>query len=104
MNLSPFLLLRRLGLSRCLQLVAYLPSFLKLFSRLGDPRVSLKSKLVLAGISAYVILPTDFLPDILLGFGQLDDLLVVYLGLKLFLRLCPRDVVQEHVKSIAAGY
>lgn len=105
MSLSRFLLLRRLGLSRCLQLVAYLPSFLKLFLRLaGDPRVSLKSKLVLVGISAYLILPTDFLPDILLGFGQLDDLLVVYLGLKLFLRLCPRDVVQEHVKSIAAGH
>jgi hypothetical protein len=28
---------------------------------------------------------------------------VLLAGLKLFLRLCPPEVVQEHVKSIAAG-
>jgi hypothetical protein len=37
-----------------------------------------------------------------LGLGQLDDLMVILLGLKFFLRLCPQEVVQEHVQSIAA--
>ena len=93
----------QLGLRRLIQVVAHLPSFLKLFSRLAqDPRVSLSPKLLLVGISAYVILPTDLLPDFLLGLGQLDDLLVIFLGLKFFLRLCPKAVVQEHVQAIAA--
>jgi uncharacterized membrane protein YkvA (DUF1232 family) len=55
------------------------------------------------GILAYLILPTDFLPDVFLGFGQIDDLVVILLGLRWFLRLCPAEVVQEHVKAVAAG-
>jgi uncharacterized membrane protein YkvA (DUF1232 family) len=43
------------------------------------------------------------LPDFLVGLGQVDDLLVLFLGLKLFLRLCPKAVVQEHVRAIAAA-
>jgi len=104
MSWSPITFWRRLGLRRVIQLVAHLPSFLELFSRLAkDPRVSLGPKLVLVGVLAYLIIPTDLLPDILLGLGQVDDLLVIYMGLKLFLRLCPKAVVQEHVQSIAAG-
>jgi uncharacterized membrane protein YkvA (DUF1232 family) len=104
MGLSPITFLRRFGLRSVIQLVAHLPSFLKLFSRLAkDPRVSLGPKFVLVGVLAYLIIPTDLLPDILLGLGQVDDLLVIYLGLKLFLRLCPKAVVQDHVQAIAAG-
>jgi uncharacterized membrane protein YkvA (DUF1232 family) len=43
------------------------------------------------------------LPDFLIGVGQLDDLAVILGGLKLFLRLCPGEVVQEHLKAISAG-
>jgi uncharacterized membrane protein YkvA (DUF1232 family) len=87
-----------------MQLVAHLPGFVKLFSRLAkDSRVALGPKLLLAGILAYLILPTDLLPDFLVGLGQVDDLLVLFLGLKLFLRLCPKAVVQEHVRAIAAA-
>jgi uncharacterized membrane protein YkvA (DUF1232 family) len=104
MRLSPIAVMRRLGLRRFLQLVTYLPSFLKLFVRLAkDPRVPLRTKLLLAGVLAYLIFPADVFPDFLLGLGQLDDLVVIFLGLKLFLRLCPKEAVQEHVRSIAAG-
>jgi len=48
-------------------------------------------------------MPADLLPDFLLGLGQVDDLLVVFLGCRLFLRLCPKEVVQEHVQAIAEG-
>jgi len=86
-----------------MQLVANLPSFVRLFSRLAkDSRVALGPKLLLAGIFAYLVLPTDLVPDFLIGLGQVDDLLVLFLGLKLFLRLCPKAVVQEHVRAIAA--
>jgi uncharacterized membrane protein YkvA (DUF1232 family) len=104
MRLSPITLLRNLGLRRVVQLVAHLPRFVKLFSRLAtDSRVGLGPKLLLAGILAYLILPTDLFPDFLIGLGQVDDLLVLFLGLKLFLRLCPKAVVQEHVRAIAAA-
>ena len=104
MKLSPIALLRRLGLRRFIQFVAHLPSFVKLFSRLvKDPQVSLSPKLILLAVLAYVILPVDLVPDFLLGLGQVDDLLVIFLGLNLFLRLCPRAIVREHVQLIAAG-
>ena len=103
-RLSLTALLRTLGLRRFMQIVLRLPSFAKLFLRLvQDSRVGLKPKLVLVGILAYLIFPTDLVPDFLPGLGQVDDLLVIFLGLKLFLRLCPREVVQEHVQSIVAG-
>lgn len=98
-------ILRRLGWRGFFQLLTHLPSFFQLFSRLvKDPRVSLSPKLLLVGILGYVILPTDLLPDFVPGLGQLDDLMVIFLGLKLFLRLCPAEVVHEHVQAIAAGH
>ena len=104
MRFGPTGLLRSLGVRRAIQLVTHLPSFVKLFSRLvKDSRVGLGPKLVLVGILAYVIFPVDLVPDFILGFGQVDDLIVIFLGLKLFLRLCPKGVVHEHLQSIAAG-
>jgi len=104
MALKPTGIIRQLGWRGFFQLLAHLPSFAKLFSRLiKDPRVSASPKLIVAGILAYVILPTDLLPDFLIGVGQLDDLAVILGGLKLFLRLCPPEVVQEHLKAISAG-
>src|SRR5688500_18149831 len=103
MALKPTGIIRQLGWRGFFQLLGHLPSFVKLFSRLiRDPRVSATPKLVVAGVLAYVILPTDFLLDFLVGVGQLDDFAVILGGLRVFLRLCPPDVVQEHLKMIAA--
>lgn len=102
MALKPTMILKTLGWRGFFQLLTHLPSFVKLFSRLiKDPRVTASPKLVIAGILAYVILPTDLLPDFLIGVGQIDDLAVILGGLKLFLRLCPKEVVQEHLRAIA---
>jgi uncharacterized membrane protein YkvA (DUF1232 family) len=104
MAINPTGAIKNLGWGRFFQLLAHLPSFLKLFSRLvKDPRVNLAPKLVLLGVLAYVALPIDLVPDFVPGLGQADDVVVLLAGLKLFLRLCPPEVVQEHVKSIAAG-
>jgi uncharacterized membrane protein YkvA (DUF1232 family) len=97
-------IIKQLGWRGFFQRLTHLPSFLKLFSRLvKDPRVSLGPKLLLVGILAYVILPTDILPDVLIGVGQLDDLAVILGGLRLFLRLCPPEIVQEHLRAVSAG-
>ena len=104
MALNPTGIVRQLGWRGFFQLLTHLPSFVKLFSRLiKDPRVSASPKLIVVGILAYVILPTDLIPDFLVGLGQMDDLAVILCGLKLFLRLCPSEVVQEHLKAISAG-
>ena len=104
MAVKPTRMIQQIGWRKFFQLLRHLPSFCKLFSRLiKDPRVSAGPKLLVAAILTYVILPTDLLPDFLLGIGQLDDLAVVLVGLKLFLRLCPPEVVQEHLQAISAG-
>jgi hypothetical protein len=41
----------------------------------------------------------DFIPII----GELDWLLVIYFSLKLFIWMCPADVVREHVAQVARG-
>jgi uncharacterized membrane protein YkvA (DUF1232 family) len=95
---------KQLGWRGFYRLVTNLPSFAKLFSRLiKDERVALGPKLLVAALLAYVILPTDLVPDFLVGLGQVDDLIVLLTGLRLFLRFCPADVVKEHVRAIAGG-
>jgi uncharacterized membrane protein YkvA (DUF1232 family) len=104
MGLNTTRIVKQLGWRRFSRLVWNLPSFFQLFSRLiKDERVALGPKLVVLGVIAYMALPTDIIPDFFLGLGQLDDLVVLFSGLKLFLRLCPPEVVQEHLRTISAG-
>ena len=96
--------LLRLGPRRLLGLVQHLPSFLKLFWRLfKDPRVGFKAKLLALSVFAYLVLPTDLLPDLLPALGHFDDILLLFLGAKGFIALCPKEVVREHVQQIAHG-
>jgi uncharacterized membrane protein YkvA (DUF1232 family) len=97
-------ILQRLGLHKLLRLVFHLPNFGKLFFRLmKDPRVSLPTKMIPLALLGYLVIPIDLLPDFFPGLGQIDDVMVIFLGLRLFLKFCPKKVVQEHVTSIAAG-
>jgi len=60
-----------------------------------DGRVPVLTKLIPLLAALYVISPVDLVPDLVLGFGQLDDLVVFLLGLRLFIDVCPPDLVQE---------
>ncbi|MBE3602622.1 hypothetical protein IMX07_03180 [bacterium] len=85
-------------------MLLYLPHFIRVFWRLmGDRRVSMLAKLVpLLGLLLLITPPAlelDFVPII----GELDWLLVGYLTLKLFIWMCPPDVVREHVAQVARG-
>lgn len=51
----------------------------------------------------YLIFPIDLVPDPVLGLGQLDDLAIILLGLKLFIEMSPRSVVQRHRDDIAGS-
>ena len=59
--------------------------------------VGLKSKLLLLAGLVYLISPVDLLPDVLLGLGWLDDLVIVPLLGWLSYRSLPNDVQGEVV-------
>jgi uncharacterized membrane protein YkvA (DUF1232 family) len=60
-----------------------------------DPRVPSLTKYLIPGLAiAYVLLPIDFLPDFIPGLGQIDDLAIVALAIKLFIDMSPQSIVQ----------
>jgi uncharacterized membrane protein YkvA (DUF1232 family) len=70
---------------------------------LREPRVPAVLK-VLPGLAAvYVLSPVDFIPDIIPGLGQFDDLAVLVFTLELFIRLCPSPAQLFHREAIAQG-
>jgi hypothetical protein len=85
-------------------MVIHLPKFARVFYRLmKDERVSMFVKaapfLILLLMFTPPAIELDFVPVI----GEIDWMLAVYLALKLFVWLCPADVVHEHVSQIAHG-
>jgi uncharacterized membrane protein YkvA (DUF1232 family) len=75
---------------------------LRLCARLFvDRRVPLWTKAVPVASLAYLLWPIDLIADPLLALGQLDDLAVMLLGIKLFIDLCPYEVVADHRQRLA---
>lgn len=68
-----------------------------------DERVSLWTKSVLPLSLLYIVSPIDFLPDFFLGLGQLDDLGVILLGITLFVKLCPPELVNHYLDQLEYG-
>jgi len=92
-----------LGLAR---FILHLPNFFKLYWRLfTDRRVSLLPKIILVLGVAYLVVPSDLLFDFLPlpPLGLLDDTAVLILAAKGFMALCPRRIVEEHVRLIDEG-
>lgn len=101
---NSFLRMQLLNPLKVRGMLLYLPQFARVFWRLmGDRRVSMLAKLIpplgLLLLLTPPALELDFVPIL----GQLDWLLVGYLTLKLFIWMCPPDVVREHVAQIARG-
>jgi uncharacterized membrane protein YkvA (DUF1232 family) len=95
---------RFLFTGRAVQVLAYLPQFVRLYWRLfRDRRVSVLAKALLVLTIAYVVWPFDVIPDVLPFIGEVDDLALVLTGLWLFVRLCPPEVVLERVREISSG-
>ena len=62
-----------------------------------DPETPVAAKCVLPAVLAYLAMPLDLIPDFIPVLGQLDDLLVVALGLGLVLLMTPRHVIEDHL-------
>jgi hypothetical protein len=93
-----------LGPMQLSRLVMYLPQFVRLFYRLiTDERVPMLAKLVPMMGVLLMLTPPALELDMIPLIGELDWLLVGYIALKVFIWLCPADVVREHVSQIARG-
>lgn len=93
--------LRRHRPLEVVRFVRYLPLFARLVIHLlGDRRVSWMARSVVVAAAAYVLAPVDLLPDIAPLLGQVDDLSLLILACRTFLRLCPPAVVEEHAARL----
>jgi len=68
-----------------------------------EPVVPLHIKALPFAALLYVISPLDVLPDVIPVIGQLDDLGIAIVGLKMFLGLCPAAAETFHRDAIAQG-
>ncbi len=74
-----------------------LPDFFILVCRLAiDKRVPKKQKLMAGGIIAYVIMPIDIIPDFIPLIGQVDDLVLVVMGLNMILNEIDPKVLADN--------
>lgn len=74
-------------------------SYLRLVPRLmADHRVNGWLKCIPIGVLIYLISPVD-----LLSFLPFDDLAIALGGFSLFVELCPKLVVEEHMTNLQTG-
>lgn len=69
---------------------------------LRDRRVPVWPKLIIPAAIAYIVSPIDLLADPILGLGQIDDVAVFFIGMKLFVELCPAHIVREHLDDLSS--
>lgn len=74
-----------------------------LFLAARDPRTPWYAKALALVVIAYALSPIDLIPDFIPVLGQLDDLVIVPLGLLLVIRLIPRGLMTECRQAAAAG-
>ena len=60
-----------------------------------DPRTPWYAKALAFGVVAYLVSPIDLIPDFIPFFGQLDDMIIVPLGVALVARMIPAEVMDE---------
>jgi len=93
-----------LGPMQMSRLVMYLPQFVRLFYRLiTDERVPVLAKTVPWMGLLLMLTPPALELDMIPIVGELDWIVIGYLALKVFIWLCPPDVVREHVSQIGRG-
>jgi len=69
---------------------------------LRDPDVPASLKMIPPATLLYLLFPIDFIPDLALGLGQLDYIAIILLGVKLFIELCPQEIVRRHLREMSS--
>lgn len=65
-----------------------------------DPEVPIYLKVLPLAAVIYLLLPFDFLPDVIPGLGQLDDITILIVGAKMFIDMAPHQVVERHLQGM----
>jgi uncharacterized membrane protein YkvA (DUF1232 family) len=86
--------------SRMKNLLMFLPNMFTLLGRLiKDNRVPIAEKTLFAAAIIYVIMPLDFIPDVIPFIGQVDDAYLVALTLLRLINRTDASVIREHWKG-----
>jgi uncharacterized membrane protein YkvA (DUF1232 family) len=64
-----------------------------------DGRTPRRARVLVAAFLAYLLVPTDLLPDVVLGLGLLDDLAVGLAVRRLVLGAVPGAVLDDHRRA-----
>ncbi len=64
---------------------------------MADGRVPLYLKIIPVVVALYLLSPLDFIPGFLPIIGQLDDFALLLVGLSTFIRLAPKDVIEDYL-------
>lgn len=66
-----------------------------------DPRTPFAAKLLAAAVAAYALSPIDLIPDFIPILGQLDELVILPLGIWLAVKLVPAPLMAEFREEAA---
>ena len=72
------------------------------FLAAADPQLPWYVKILAAAVAGYALSPIDLIPDFIPVLGQLDDAIIVPLGIWLVFRMIPPDVLDEHRAAAAS--
>ncbi|HUG23568.1 YkvA family protein [Piscinibacter sp.] len=78
------------------RLATYLIALWKLFNHPQTPR---SAKWVAIAVLAYAVSPIDLIPDFIPILGQLDDIVLVPLGIALAVRLTPKPLWEARLRE-----
>lgn len=74
-----------------------IPRYLRLlFGLMRDARVSRMDRMLVLGAAAYVLMPLDFIPDLIPFLGQVDDVFLVMTALQRLVERTDEDVLLDH--------
>lgn len=77
--------------------ILLLPNVVKLLARVvKDRRVSVRAKAFAAAVIVYVLSPIDLIPDFVIGFGKLDDLILSAVAIQHLIDSAGPEIVAEH--------
>jgi uncharacterized membrane protein YkvA (DUF1232 family) len=91
---------RLLRTANTARLGVYLLALWKLFRHPQTPRMV---KIVAFAVIAYAVSPIDLIPDFIPVLGQLDDLVLVPLGIALAVKLTPKPLWEARLAEAEAG-
>jgi uncharacterized membrane protein YkvA (DUF1232 family) len=91
--------------TRFVGVVARVPRYVKLgWLLMNDPTVSGRGKAALGGGLAYAISPIDPVPGFIPVLGQLDDLAVLLLAVRMALKSAPTEVADRRLQEAGLSW